>query len=111
MVMVVNDQRGLLVVSLGDGFHHRLALIDPASASPAAVLSRCRSLTLAIRCGSHRGVDFRPREPFSLSRFTDETRLAERSRKGRMLLVRRSRPISTSPMGGRAMTCRLPGRD
>ena len=33
MVTIVNEEGGLLVVPLGDGLHHRIALMDAAVAS------------------------------------------------------------------------------
>jgi 2-polyprenyl-6-methoxyphenol hydroxylase-like FAD-dependent oxidoreductase len=101
MVTIVNEEGGLLVVPHGDGLHHRIALMDAAAASPATL----EPLPLAELAGSAAriaGTDFRPRDPIWLSRFTDETRLAEHYRNGRMLLAGDAAHIH-APMG--------PGRD
>jgi 2-polyprenyl-6-methoxyphenol hydroxylase-like FAD-dependent oxidoreductase len=86
MVTVVNGAGGLLVAELGDGLHHRVALMDAATASLATVepLSLAELTAAAARIA---GTDFLPRDPIWLSRFTDETRLAEHYRRGNILLA------------------------
>jgi len=57
--------------------------------APVAVaLSEPVSLVeLAAAASRIAGTDFRPRDPIWLTRFTDETRLAEHYRKGRIFLA------------------------
>lgn len=57
---------------------------------------------LAASAARIAGADFRPRDSIWLSRFTDETRLAEHYMKGRMLLAGDAAHIH-APMGGQGM--------
>src|SRR5262245_20359856 len=86
IVTIGNGEGGLLVAPLGDGLHTRLAVMDAAAAS-VAPFEPLPLAELARAAAYIAGVDFRPRDPIWLSRFTDETRLAEYYRKGRMLLA------------------------
>src|SRR5262249_22906630 len=86
LTTIVNELGGMLVVPLGDGVHHRIVVVDgPATETgKAAAVSLDKLAAAAARIA---GTDFRPRDPIWLSRFTDETRLAEHYRKDRILLV------------------------
>jgi 2-polyprenyl-6-methoxyphenol hydroxylase-like FAD-dependent oxidoreductase len=101
MVTIVNEKGGLLVAPLGDGLHHRIALMDAAAASltPFEPLPLADLAAAAARIA---GADFRPHDPIWLSRFTDETRLAERYVKGRILLAGDAAHIH-APIGGQGM--------
>jgi len=101
MVTIVNEAGGLLVAPLGDGLHHRIALMDAAAATLASFepLSLAELAAAAARIAE---TDFRPRDPIWLSRFTDETRLAEHYRKGKILLAGDAAHIH-APMGGQGM--------
>lgn len=81
-----NDQGRFLVVPLGDGKHHRFAIVDGnrlgTPLSEPVTEEEVRQATLKIA-----GTDFGMRDPFWLSRFGDETRLAARYRQGRVLLA------------------------
>jgi 2-polyprenyl-6-methoxyphenol hydroxylase-like FAD-dependent oxidoreductase len=101
MVTIVNEEGGLLILPLGDGLHHRIALMDAAAAS-LAPFEPLPLAELAASAARIAGADFRPRDPIWLSRFTDETRLAQHYMKGRMLLAGGAAHIH-APMGGQGM--------
>lgn len=81
-----NEQGRLLVAPLGDGRHHRFAIVDAdrlgASLSEPVTMEEVRQAALKIA-----GTDFGMCEPVWLSRFGDETRLAAQYRKDRILLA------------------------
>jgi 2-polyprenyl-6-methoxyphenol hydroxylase-like FAD-dependent oxidoreductase len=98
---IVNELGGMLVVPLGDGVHHRIVVVDgPVEAAGAAEPVTLEGIAAAAARIS--GVDFRPRDPIWLSRFTDETRLADHYRKDNILLVGDAAHIH-APMGGQGM--------
>lgn len=101
MLTMVNEAGGLIVAPRGDGVHHRLGVIDASSSltPPSQPVSLAELASAATRIA---GADFRARDPVWLSRFTDETRLAQQYRKGRMLLAGDSAHIN-APMGGQGM--------
>lgn len=101
LLTIVNEAGGLLVVPLGDGVHHRIVVVDvPAITVPSSEpLSVAELAAAATRIS---GTDFRPRDPIWLSRFTDETRLAEHYRKDRILLAGDAAHIH-APMGGQGL--------
>jgi 2-polyprenyl-6-methoxyphenol hydroxylase-like FAD-dependent oxidoreductase len=101
VVALVNEAGGMVLAPRGDGVHHRLGIID--ALSPHVALSEPVSLTELAACAARIfGRDLRPRDPVWLSRFTDETRLAEHYRKGRIFLVGDAAHIN-APMGGQGM--------
>lgn len=101
MMTIVNEAGGMLVVQLGDGVHHRIVVVDVPT--DTRKLSEPVSLSgLAAAATRVSGTDFRPRDPIWLSRFSDETRLAEHYRNGRCLLAGDAAHIH-SPMGGQGM--------
>src|SRR5258707_5573913 len=86
MLTSVNEAGGVIVAPLRAGFYTRIGLMDAAAATLASFepLSLAELAAAAARIAE---TDFRPRDPIWLSRFTDETRLAEHYRKGRILLA------------------------
>lgn len=99
VVTIVNDAGALLVVPRGDGTHHRIVVDAPVAVPPSEPVSLGELSAAAARIA---GTDFRPRDPIWLTRFTDETRLAERYRKGRILLAGDAAHIH-APMGGQGL--------
>ena len=81
-----NEKGRFLVVPLGDGKHHRFAIVDGerlnTPLSEPVTVEEVRQAALKIA-----GTDFGMRDPFWLSRFGDETRLAADYRQGRILLA------------------------
>ena len=99
VVTIVNEAGALLVAPRGDGVHHRVVVDAPV----AVALSEPVSLVeLAAAASRIAGTDFRPRDPIWLTRFTDETRLAEHYRKGRIFLAGDAAHIH-APMGGQGL--------
>jgi 2-polyprenyl-6-methoxyphenol hydroxylase-like FAD-dependent oxidoreductase len=101
MVTIVNEAGGMLVVQLGDGLHHRIVVVDELT-DPNKLSEPVSLSGLAAAATRIAGTDFRPRDPIWLSRFSDETRLAEHYRKERVLLAGDAAHIH-SPMGGQGM--------
>jgi 2-polyprenyl-6-methoxyphenol hydroxylase-like FAD-dependent oxidoreductase len=101
MVPIVNEAGALIVVALGDGIHHRLVVVDgPIAEVPASAPVSLSGLAAAAARVAD--TDFRPRDPIWLSRFTDETRLAEHYRKGPIFIAGDAAHIH-APMGGQGM--------
>jgi 2-polyprenyl-6-methoxyphenol hydroxylase-like FAD-dependent oxidoreductase len=96
LVLMVNEAGALLVVPRGDGVHHRVVVDAPVAVAPSEPVSLIELAATAARIS---GTDFRPRDPIWLTRFTDETRLAEHYRKDRIFLAGDAAHIH-APMGG-----------
>jgi 2-polyprenyl-6-methoxyphenol hydroxylase-like FAD-dependent oxidoreductase len=99
LLTIVNEFGGLLVAPLGDGVHHRVIVDAPVAVALSEPVSLVELAATAARIA---GTNFRPRDPIWLSRFTDETRLAQHYRKGRILLAGDSAHIH-APMGGQGL--------
>jgi hypothetical protein len=98
---LVNEAGGLVLAPRGDGVHHRIGVID--ASSPYLAPSEPVSLAEVAACAARIfGRDLRPRDPVWISRFTDESRLAECYRKGRIFLAGDAAHINP-PMGGQGM--------
>jgi 2-polyprenyl-6-methoxyphenol hydroxylase-like FAD-dependent oxidoreductase len=99
LVTIVNEAGALLVAPLGDGVHHRVVVDAPLTVALSEPVSL---IDLAASAARVSGIDYRPRDPIWLTRFTDETRLAERYRKGRIFLAGDAAHIH-APMGGQGL--------
>jgi len=99
VVTIVNEAGALIVVPRGDGVHHRVVVDAPVTVDPSEPVLLVELAAAAARIA---GTDFRPRDPIWLTRFTDETRLAEHYRKGRVLLAGDAAHIH-APMGGQGL--------
>ena len=91
----------MVLAPRGDGVHHRIGVID--ASTPYIAPSEPVSLAEVAACAARIfGRDLRPRDPVWISRFTDESRLAECYRKGRIFLAGDAAHINP-PMGGQGM--------
>ena len=99
VVAIVNEAGALLVAPRGDGTHHRIVVDAPVAVPLSEPVSIVEVAAAAARIA---GTDFRPRDPIWLTRFTDETRLAEHYRSGRIFLVGDAAHIH-APMGGQGL--------
>jgi 2-polyprenyl-6-methoxyphenol hydroxylase-like FAD-dependent oxidoreductase len=99
LVTIVNEAGALLVVPRGDGVHYRIVVNAPVAAATSEPVSLFELGATAVRIA---GTDFRPRDPMWLTRFTDETRLAQHYRKGRIVLAGDAAHIH-APMGGQGL--------
>lgn len=99
LVTMVNEAGALIVAPRGDGVHHRVVVDAPVAVEPSEPVSLFELAATAARIA---GTDFRPRDPIWLTRFTDETRLAQHYRKGRIILAGDAAHIH-APMGGQGL--------
>jgi 2-polyprenyl-6-methoxyphenol hydroxylase-like FAD-dependent oxidoreductase len=99
LVTMVNEAGALIVVPRGDGVHHRVVVDAPVAVAPSEPVSLFELAATAARIA---GTDFRPRDPIWLTRFTDETRLAQNYRKGCIILAGDAAHIH-APMGGQGL--------
>ncbi|RKG59404.1 monooxygenase [Corallococcus sp. AB011P] len=101
---ISNERGGVMVVPMAPGVH-RIVVTDPlrekAQVREPVTLEELRESTLRIA-----GSDFGMREPRWLSRFGNETRLAERYREGRVLLAGDAAHIHF-PAGGQGLNVGL----
>jgi 2-polyprenyl-6-methoxyphenol hydroxylase-like FAD-dependent oxidoreductase len=100
LVSMVNEAGALFMVIRGDGVHHRIAVVDASVAvAPSEPVSLVEFAATAARIA---GTDFRPRDPIWLTRFTDETRLAQHYRKDCIFLAGDA-AHTHAPMGGQGL--------
>lgn len=105
ILSTVNEHGCAMVAPLGDGERHRIVLVDPLRSH----VTRTEPVTLEEVTQSARrilGSDFGARDPIWMSRFADETRLADSYRRGRILLAGDAAHIH-APAGGQGMNVGL----
>ncbi|WP_233262257.1 FAD-dependent monooxygenase [Vitiosangium sp. GDMCC 1.1324] len=100
VVSVINGRGGIMIVPLSPGLH-RVLVVDPermhAAAREEVTFDELRWSVMKIA-----GADFGMREPQWLSRFGNETRLAEAYKAGRVLLAGDAAHIHF-PAGGQGL--------
>ncbi|GAB7524560.1 FAD-dependent monooxygenase [Paraburkholderia sp. 2C] len=104
-LLTANEAGGLIMLPRGDGVHFRIGMLDVQSRDvcPSEPLTLDELAAAMARIG---GRDFGPHDPLWLTRFTDETRVAQQYRDGRILLAGDAAHIQ-APMGGQGMNVGL----
>lgn len=101
-----NGRGSVMIAPLGDGIHHRIVVATPDEAD-VALLAEPATLQDVIRMTEKvLGTAYGARDPIWLSRFSDETRLADAYRRGRIFLAGDAAHIHL-PAGGQGMNVGL----
>lgn len=101
-----NGRGSVMIAPLGDGIHHRIVVATPDEAD-VALLTEPATLEDVVRMTEKvLGTAYNARNPIWLSRFSDETRLADAYRRGRIFLAGDAAHIHL-PAGGQGMNVGL----
>ncbi|CAD6544903.1 12-dehydrotetracycline 5-monooxygenase/anhydrotetracycline 6-monooxygenase [Paraburkholderia hiiakae] len=101
-----NEHGGLLIAPPGDDGRSRIVVTTPDETNPALFRQELTLEELARKTRKILGTDYNMRDPFWLSRFSNETRLAERYRSGRIFLAGDASHIH-APFGGQGLNVGL----
>ncbi|WP_233848870.1 FAD-dependent monooxygenase [Paraburkholderia sp. HD33-4] len=101
-----NEHGGLLIAPPGEDGRSRIVVTTPDETDPALFRQAPTLDELARITRKILGTDYNMRDPFWLSRFSNETRLAERYRSGRIFLAGDASHIH-APFGGQGLNVGL----
>ncbi|RZF25794.1 2-polyprenyl-6-methoxyphenol hydroxylase [Paraburkholderia sp. UYCP14C] len=101
-----NEHGGLLIAPPGEDGRSRIVVTTPDETDPALFRQEPTLEELSRITRQILGTDYNMRDPFWLSRFSNETRLAERYRSGRIFLAGDASHIH-APFGGQGLNVGL----
>jgi len=101
-----NEHGGILIAPPGDDGRCRVVVTTPDETDPALFRQEPTLDELAGMTRKVLGTDYNMRDPFWLSRFSNETRLADRYRSGRIFLAGDASHIH-APFGGQGLNVGL----
>ncbi|KAA0997768.1 2-polyprenyl-6-methoxyphenol hydroxylase [Paraburkholderia panacisoli] len=106
MITEYNENGGLLIAPPGEDGRRRIVVTTPDESDPALLRQPPTLEELSGMTRKILGADFNMRDPFWLSRFSNETRLADSYRSGRIFLAGDSSHIH-APFGGQGLNVGL----